>query len=157
MAALGESILLQNPSASACRRAESAFTDRHNVRWKTAEYASEVALKKLKLAPWPGHTCFNVNIPDTEPENVKQALFTRQGHGSLENMDISLRDDPRGQPYAWISLERSAKNEPSDYASSAVREGRITLRPLQFDRTHYGNKSESLLIHALSKIINIKG
>lgn len=95
-----------------------------------------MALKKLKLAPWPGHTCFNVNIPDTEPENVKQALFTRQGHGSLQNIGITLRDDPRGQPYTWISLERSAQNEPSDCESTAVREGHITLTPLQFDRTH---------------------
>lgn len=113
------------------------FSDRQHVRWSTAEYTSEIALKKLMVLPWEARTCFNVNLPDTEPENVREMLITRQGQGNLQDIGIVVRQDPRTHPYAWLSLERQLCPEPPDCESPAVRAGHITVTPLHFDRTDY--------------------
>lgn len=113
------------------------ITDRQNVRWDTAEYAAEVVLRELMLSQWNARHCFNVNLPDTEPDQVKSIVHTRQGQGNLQDIAITVRADPRAVPYAWLSLERNEPHEAFDCEGAAVRAGHITVTPLHYDRTDY--------------------
>lgn len=119
------------------------FIDRQNVRWDTAEYTAEMALRKLLLSQWDAQICYNVNLPDTDPEKVKSMVNTRQGLGNLQNIGVTVREDPRAAPYAWLSLERTELAEASDCEGTAIRAGHITVTPLHFDRTHYTVSTEA--------------
>mgnify|MGYP002414087112 FL=1 len=120
------------------------FNNRHNIHWDTAEHASEIVLKYLIQGRWDYGTCFNVNLPDVEPDSIKDIAITRQGEGNLNNIGVIVREDLRAIPYAWLNLERSENAEPSDSEGSAVRAGHISVTPLHFDRTHYRDR----LIHS---------
>ena len=54
----------------------------------TAEHASEIVLKYLIQGRWDYGTCFNVNLPDVEPDSIKDIAITRQGEGNLNNIGV---------------------------------------------------------------------
>ncbi|AVG79013.1 5'/3'-nucleotidase SurE [Pantoea ananatis] len=113
------------------------FTDGGNVRWDTARLASEKVLRQLLTTPWQTQICFNVNIPDTDPDKILNIMRTSQGTGNLQSIGITVREDPRGVPYAWLNLERTVKCERADSENTAVRAGNISVTPLHYDRTQY--------------------
>lgn len=80
------------------------FNNRHNIHWDTAEHASEIVLKYLIQGRWDYGTCFNVNLPDVEPDSIKDIAITRQGEGNLNNIGVIVREDLRAIPYAWLNL-----------------------------------------------------
>lgn len=113
------------------------FTSAENVRWDTAEKASERVLRQVLAKPWKNETCLNINLPDTAPEEIKGIMTTTQGRGNLTGTGVTIRQDPRSVPYAWLTLERSAQTEPPDTENAAIRSGHISVTPLHFDRTDH--------------------
>src|SRR5207248_11608184 len=47
------------------------------------------------------------------------------------------RQDPRGRSYFWNSSVFTLGNTQEDTDVAALRDGYITITPLQFDLTHY--------------------
>jgi len=81
----------------------------------------------------PERTLLNVNVPASEPKGVALTVQGRREHGSsiLEGLD------PRSRTYYWLEQgrERWRLDELSDI--NAVRQGLISVSPLQTDTTHH--------------------
>ena len=78
--------------------------------------------------------CFlNINVPPGNPQTYR---FTRQG-SKLPAGSVEEKQDPRGRKYYWIGRDESrwVLGAGTDYR--AVREGFISITPLQRDQTDY--------------------
>ncbi|PQK94929.1 hypothetical protein CG434_21015 [Pantoea ananatis] len=99
--------------------------------------ASERGLRHRLTTSRQTQICFNVNIPDTDPDKILNIVRTSLGKGNLQSIGITVSEDPRGMPYAGLNLEKTVKCERADSKNTAVRAGNISVTPLHCDRTQY--------------------
>jgi 5'-nucleotidase len=81
----------------------------------------------------PSQTFLNINVPQGKTKGFRVTVQARRNHVTT----VSERVDPRGQKYFWI--EEGQNNwEPHDRSDyQAVRDGYISVTPLQPDLTAY--------------------
>jgi 5'-nucleotidase len=108
------------------------------VRTEAVEFghAAEFTLKLARLVlerGLPERTLLNVNVPPGKPVG---AMVTVQGRREHEGTILEGLD-PRRRTYYWIEEGRDkwVSDETSDI--HAVRQGYISLTPLQSDTTHH--------------------
>ncbi len=84
----------------------------------------------------PPKTILSVNVPYLKSEAIKGFQITRQGL-RLYRDALVIRDDPRGIPYYWIGGEfpHGVPEQGTDYG--ALKEGFVSITPLQLDMTAY--------------------
>lgn len=120
-----EGILLGVPSiaVSLCRSREFDFTP-------SARAARVVAAQVLEHG-LPPRTLLNVNVPRTEARGFKVTVQAKRNHVTA----VAEGEDPRGRRYFWIEEGENAwePHDRSDY--QAVRDGWISVTPLQPDLT----------------------
>lgn len=82
----------------------------------------------------PSRTLLNINTPPGTPQGIK---VTRLGNRRYVNI-FDKRVDPRGRVYFWMAGEPFDLDE-DDPATDvwAVKEGYISITPVQFDLTDY--------------------
>jgi 5'-nucleotidase len=81
----------------------------------------------------PARTFLNVNVPKGKTRGFKVTVQARRNHITK----VDERIDPRGQRYFWIE-EGQNEWEPHDRSDfQAVRDGYISVTPLQPDLTAY--------------------
>ena len=97
--------------------------------------AAQVAERLLAGSALPGRTFLNINVPSGRPKGIRITVQARRNHVTVVNRRI----DPRGQPYYWIEEGQNdwEPHDRSDY--KAVREGFMSLTPLQPDLTDYNS------------------
>jgi 5'-nucleotidase len=81
----------------------------------------------------PTRTFINVNVPAGRPRGFRVTVQARRNHVTV----VDARVDPRGQAYYWIEEGQNdwEPHDRSDY--QAVRDGYISVTPLQADLTDY--------------------
>ena len=79
----------------------------------------------------PARTFLNINVPAGEPRGMRITVQAKRNHVTM----VSERLDPRGKPYYWIEEGQDdwEADERSDY--QAVRDGYVSITPLQPDLT----------------------
>jgi 5'-nucleotidase len=79
----------------------------------------------------------NVNVPALPEDRIKGVMVVRQGRARLiENFD--KRIDPRENIYYWLSGETEISGaEGIDCDAVALKEGMITITPIDFDLTRH--------------------
>lgn len=87
--------------------------------------------------PLPGRFCLNVNIPNGPDVVVKGRRVTRMGR-RVFNPRVEKRVDPRGRDYYWIGSSQFEDAEPGDTDYAVIREGYVSITPLQTDATQQG-------------------
>ena len=81
----------------------------------------------------PARTFLNINVPKGRTKGFKITVQARRNHVTK----VDERIDPRGQRYFWIE-EGQNEWEPHDRSDfQAVRDGYISVTPLQPDLTAY--------------------
>jgi len=81
----------------------------------------------------PSRTFLNINVPKGPTKGFKITVQARRNHITK----VDERIDPRGQRYFWIE-EGQNEWEPHDRSDfQAVRDGYISITPLQSDLTAY--------------------
>ena len=81
----------------------------------------------------PSRTFLNINVPKGKTKGFKITVQARRNHVTK----VDERIDPRGQRYFWIE-EGQNEWEPHDRSDfQAVRDGYISVTPLQPDLTAY--------------------
>ena len=81
----------------------------------------------------PLRTFLNINVPQGKTKGFKVTVQARRNHVTK----VDERVDPRGQRYFWIE-EGQNDWEPHDRSDfQAVRDGYISVTPLQPDLTAY--------------------
>jgi 5'-nucleotidase len=109
-----------------------------NFRFEPAvQFALRVARFILNQG-LPLQTLLNVNVPDTEGQEISQYLLTHQDTQARMNT-VEEKTDPRGGLYYWIGrihngVEKESGNGTSDL--EALRRKIISVTPLTIDRTH---------------------
>jgi 5'-nucleotidase len=103
---------------------------------RTAGFAIETIRKILEMGLSKGQVA-SVNIPPLNPgENPTGTKIVRQcTRGWADTYEE--RRDPRGRVYFWNSSVFTLGNTEEDTDVAALRDGYITITPLQFDLTHY--------------------
>jgi 5'-nucleotidase len=93
-----------------------------------------------------GRTFLNINVPTGKPKGFRLTVQAKRNHITI----VDPRTDPRGQAYYWIE-EGENDWEPHDRSDyQAVRDGYISVTPLQPDMTDHDAlaKLESLEIES---------
>jgi 5'-nucleotidase len=93
-------------------------------------------------------TFLSLNVPTGKPKGFRLTVQAKRNHVTI----VDERIDPRGKPYYWIE-EGENDWEPHDRSDfQAVRDGFISVTPLQPDLTDY--KALATLEDPLSLIAN---
>ena len=81
----------------------------------------------------PGRTFLNLNVPAGEPRGMRVTVQAKRNHFTV----VDARTDPRGGSYYWIDEGQNnwEADDRSDY--QAVRDGYVSITPLQPDLTAY--------------------
>jgi 5'-nucleotidase len=95
----------------------------------------------------PPQTFLSINVPSGTPKGYRLTVQAKRNHITT----VDERTDPRGRPYYWIEEGENAW-EPHDRSDfQAVRDGYISVTPLQPDMTDYDalQKLEALALDQL--------
>ncbi len=123
-----------NIRSFALSQAYNLAGDERIVPYETCEALAPALLDKLIATDLPPGVLLNINFPNCPPEEVAGTRVTAQGrlvHGTW----IEERRDGRSLPYYWLRFGR----EPAELAEGtdihAVRNGFVSVTPLQLDLT----------------------
>jgi 5'-nucleotidase len=131
VAAAMEAALLGYPAIALSQ----SFTDRNVVQWKTAAHHTPALVRALAKSGFGANMLYNANFPDLSPSRVKGIRAARQGRHKIGD-DVVKSTDPRGQHYYWIGAMRASDPDAKGTDLALVREGWITVTPLDLDLTH---------------------
>jgi 5'-nucleotidase len=108
-------------------RSRGAYDFRHAA-------AAAAAIARLVLRDGiPPQTFLSLNVPTGTPKGFRLTVQAKRNHVTT----VDERMDPRGRPYYWIEEGENAW-EPHDRSDfQAVRDGYISVTPLQADMTDY--------------------
>jgi 5'-nucleotidase len=96
-----------------------------------AAQAAATLADGLLRSPLPARTFLNVNVPKGQPKGFRATVQAKRNHVT----SVAERHDPKGRPYYWIEEGQNdwEPHDRSDY--QAVRDGYVSLTPLQADLT----------------------
>ena len=128
-----EAALLGVPGiAVSLKFTRGAYDFSHAARW-AASIAEGVLRRGL-----PARTFLNVNVPRGRPKGIRVTVQGTRNHIT----SVAERVDPKGNAYYWIE-EGESQWEPHDRSDySAVRDGFVSLTPLQTDLTAHAALAE---------------
>ncbi|MBM10005.1 MAG: 5'/3'-nucleotidase SurE [Magnetovibrio sp.] len=131
VAAAMEGTLLGIPSIALSQ----FFYKRENLSWGTAEAWTGRVLKIFSKFDWTPGVLMNVNFPDVPAKDVIGIEFVRQGRRKIGG-DFKLGNDPRGDPYFWIGVQRNENKFRKGSDLEAIIRGAVAITPLTLDLTH---------------------
>ena len=132
VAATMEGTLLGIPSIALSQ----VFRHPHPLKWSTAEKHGPSLIRKLLRVGWPKDVLLNINFPDVIAAKVSGVEITRQGRRPVGDLLVDAREDARGVPYYWIGYRKHHGSYAKGTDFDAVARGKISVTPLQFDRSH---------------------
>ncbi|MDT4329995.1 5'/3'-nucleotidase SurE [Methylomonas sp. MS20] len=109
----------------------------HNAKhFDTAAQVAVTLLNKMQLRPLPEDTLLNVNVPDLPFSEIKGFLSTRLGQ--RHKAEAVIRGfDPRGQTIYWVGPPGAEQDAGPGTDFDAVKNGYVSVTPLQLDLTRY--------------------
>jgi 5'-nucleotidase len=99
--------------------------------------ARSIAEKVLEKGLPPG-VLLNVNVPGGSPESIAGTRATRQARARWEE-EFEERRDPMDRPYYWLGGRFVDLDEGADTDLHALREGYVSVTPLQIDLTAHAH------------------
>lgn len=87
------------------------------------------------------HLCLNVNIPALPANLIKGFKVCRQAYAKYEE-DFDERADPHGKKYYWLTGEFVNFDKGKDTDVWALKNGYVSIVPVQFDLTNYQLKQK---------------
>jgi 5'-nucleotidase len=123
-----EGALLGVPSIAVSLERSSGAYDFTHAALAAAAIADGVLERGL-----PPRVFININVPPGAPRGMRATVQAKRNHVTV----VSERLDPRNRPYYWIEEGQNdwEPHDQSDY--QAVRDGYISVTPLQPDLTAY--------------------
>jgi len=101
-----------------------------------ARFANRMARYVLSDNPLR-HVPLNINVPALPEDQIRGIAVTRQGRTQLGEC-FERRVDPRDNIYYWLAGEAVILDETeADTDAYALREGMISLTPLDYDLTRH--------------------
>ena len=82
----------------------------------------------------PPKVLLNVNVPNLPRSQVRGVRVTRQGDSTYFS-EFSVREDPRRQPYYWLSGSYVMQDEDPATDAWAIENGFVSVTPVTYDLT----------------------
>jgi len=98
-------------------------------------------VQRLQVHPLAADTIINVNVPDLPYEELKGYQATRLGHRHKAEPVIKTAD-PRGRTIYWVGPAGAEQDAGPGTDFFAVREGYVSVTPLQVDLTRHSTLPE---------------
>ncbi len=106
-----------------------------NIDYCFASYFIAKFISILFELPLKKPFCLNINFPHLNPHLIKGIKWVRQSTAPLREF-FDKRLDLHGKIYYWQGAEEHTETDP-DTDVIALKEGYITITPIQFDLTNY--------------------
>lgn len=106
---------------------------------KHFDTAAEVAIalmQKILAHPLPEDTLLNVNVPDVPLHELRGYQATRLGQRHKAEAVVRA-SDPRGHTIYWVGPPGSEQDAGPGTDFDAIRNGFVSVTPLQLDLTRY--------------------
>ncbi len=113
-----------------------SLTTYNTSDYQAASHVAKYLTRSVLENGLPENTGLNVNIPPISLDEIKGIRVTKQGKGSF-NERFEKRLDPRQKTYYWMTGEPLEIEEDEDADGRVIREGYISVTPIQYDLTHY--------------------
>jgi 5'-nucleotidase len=106
---------------------------REGMDFRPAAKAAVTVARQVLTQGLPPRTFLNINVPKVTNGRFRVTVQAKRNHVT----QVAERVDPKHRTYYWIdeAIDEWERNSASDY--SAVREGFISVTPLQPDLTAY--------------------
>ena len=128
-----EGALLGVPSIAVSQERTSGQYDFRHSAAAAATIAALVLKNVLRDGILPPQTFLSLNVPTGTPKGFRLTVQAKRNHVTT----VDERIDPRGRAYYWIEEGQNAW-EPHDRSDfQAVRDGYVSVTPLQPDMTDY--------------------
>jgi 5'-nucleotidase len=108
-----------------------------------AEFTATL-ITRIQKQGIPRDMLLNVNVPPIAKEEIQGWRFTRQGKRHYSETIVE-RVDPRGKKYYWIGGDDLGFAEDEGTDCVAIRDGFISVTPLQVDFTNFKLLQENCL------------
>ncbi len=105
--------------------------------FQTAANVVKSVLEHMPSNPLPADTILNINVPDLPVEEIGGVEVTRLGHRHKAEPVVRMLD-PRGRPVYWVGPPGGEQDAGPGTDFHAIRNGRISVTPLQVDLTRHG-------------------
>jgi 5'-nucleotidase len=106
------------------------------AHFDTAAQVILALLERLKSEPIPPATILNVNVPDLPLDELRGWQVTRLGHRH-KSEPVIRQTDPRGRTIYWVGPAGSEQDAGPGTDFHAVRNGYVSVTPIQVDLTRY--------------------
>ncbi|HEY0178610.1 MAG TPA: 5'/3'-nucleotidase SurE [Dokdonella sp.] len=110
--------------------------DHRGVHYDSAADAVLLLMRRLLVDPLPADTILNVNVPDRAWSEIRGFAVTRLGRRHRSEPCVA-QTDPRGRPIYWIGPPGQAADDGPGTDFNAVRDGYVSITPIQVDLTRY--------------------
>lgn len=102
----------------------------------TAAAVAITLMQKILAHPLPEDTLLNVNVPDVPLRELRGYQATRLGQRHKAEAVIRA-SDPRGHTIYWVGPPGSEQDAGPGTDFDAIRNGFVSVTPLQLDLTRY--------------------
>ncbi|WP_445372558.1 5'/3'-nucleotidase SurE [Methylomonas sp. HW2-6] len=102
----------------------------------TAAAVAIALMQKILAHPLPEDTLLNVNVPDVPLRELKGYQATRLGQRHKAEAVVRA-SDPRGHTIYWVGPPGSEQDAGPGTDFDAIRNGFVSVTPLQLDLTRY--------------------
>ncbi|TPQ25216.1 5'/3'-nucleotidase SurE [Methylomonas koyamae] len=102
----------------------------------TAAAVAIALMQKILAHPLPEDTLLNVNVPDVPLHELKGYQATRLGQRHKAEAVVRA-SDPRGHTIYWVGPPGSEQDAGPGTDFDAIRNGFVSVTPLQLDLTRY--------------------
>ena len=110
------------------------------INWEVSEHYTEIILKQiLENYKFVQNVFLSINFPAVKLSEVKGIRSTFQGHRTIDDRLVSYVD-PRKVEHYWIGIGSYVNGEDINTLDSdigAIKEGYITITPINLDTTSY--------------------
>jgi len=104
--------------------------------FESACWAIDKLIARLQNQPLTEDTILNVNVPDLPIDQIKGFKSTRLGNRH-KSSGVIKQVNPRGESVYWVGPPGEAQDAGEGTDFYAVKQGFISVTPLQIDLTRY--------------------
>ena len=106
----------------------------HDADFEPTKHFAKLIMKKALSNDFPISTWLTVNVPKLTLKALKGVKICRQAMAFWEDR-FDERKDPLGKKYYWLTGEFKDQEGADDTDMSAIKNGFVSVVPVQFDMT----------------------